>query len=120
MDSLATANNLSISRRQAGKEISVGDVYELPIEVKDWEGSLESLVKFLYALQSDDGAMLNVRALYMRPSSRRGFLKGTFTLACAYMRGKGAKDDAAASAAPSAATNTAPKGTAAAKKGTHK
>lgn len=110
MDALATANNLSISRRQAGKEIEVGDVYELPIEVKDWEGSLESLVKFLYALQADNSAMFDVRALYMRPSNRKGILKGTFTLACAYMRGgKSAAQRDAESAVPNSKKNSAPK-----------
>jgi Tfp pilus assembly protein PilO len=87
MDSAATRNGLTISRRQANKEAEVGDVYELPIDCKDWEGSLEALVKFLYDL-NNDGAMLDVRQLYIRPSNKPGYLKGTFTLYCAYMRGE--------------------------------
>ena len=86
MDSVASRNGLTISRRQTGKELEVGDVFELPIECKDWEGSLESLVRFLYELSSE-GAMLDVRQLFIRPSNRPGYLKGTFTLYCAYMRG---------------------------------
>ena len=86
MDSTATRNGFTIARRQTSKEVEVGDVYELPIDCKDWEGTLESLVKFLYDLHQE-GAMLDVRQLFIRPSNKPGYLKGTFTLYCAYMRG---------------------------------
>lgn len=102
MDSAATRNGLTIARRQTSKEVEVGDVYELPIDCKDWEGTLESLVKFLYDLHQE-GAMLDVRQLFIRPSNKPGLLKGTFTLYCAYMRGDAEK----ARAAPKA---EAPKG----------
>jgi Tfp pilus assembly protein PilO len=97
MDSAATRNGFSISRRQTNKEVEVGDVYELPIDCKDWEGSLESLVKFLYDL-NQEGAMLDVRQLFVRPSAKPGYLKGTFTLYCAYMRGAVEKQKAPAPA----------------------
>lgn len=87
MDSVAERNGLVIARRQANKEAEVGDVYELPIECRDWEGTLESLVRFLYDLHRE-GAMLDVRQLFIRPSNKPGYLKGTFTLYCAYMRGE--------------------------------
>jgi hypothetical protein len=87
MDSLAQRNGLTIARRQANKEAEVGDVYELPIECRDWEGPLDSMVRFLYDLHRE-GAMLDVRQLFIRPSNKPGFLKGTFTLYCAYMRGE--------------------------------
>ena len=90
MDSAATRNGFTIARRQTNKEVEVGDVFELPIDCKDWEGTLESLVKFLYDLHQE-GAMLDVRQLFIRPANRPGFLKGTFTLYCAYMRGDAAK-----------------------------
>ncbi len=103
MDSVASRNGLTISRRQTGKELEVGDVFELPIECKDWEGSLESLVRFLYELSSE-GAMLDVRQLYIRPSNKPGYLKGSFTLYCAYMRDDDVAEPArAATAAPAAA-----------------
>jgi hypothetical protein len=92
MEALAEKNNLTISRRQAGEEVSTaGDVFELPIECKDWEGTLESLVKFLYDLHLE-GAMLDVRNMFIRPSSKAGYLKGTFSLYCAYMRGEEQRD----------------------------
>ena len=87
MDALATENHISISSRQSGKEEEVGDVYELPVDVKGWEAALEPLVNFLFALEHADEAMFDVKTIDMRPSSHKGFLKGQFTLNCAYMRG---------------------------------
>ena len=93
MDNLATTNYIAISRRQYGKEVSKGDVFELPVEVSGWEGSLEGLVKFLWDVQSNGQSMMDVSAITIRPSQKKGFLKGTFTLTCAYMRGDGQQDD---------------------------
>jgi hypothetical protein len=83
---VASEKKLAITRRQTGKEEEVGDVYELPIECKNWEGTLDSMVGFLYGLR-EEGAMLDVRQIYIRPAAP-GYLKGTFTLYCAYMRGE--------------------------------
>ena len=97
LDRLASDNGLSIIRRQVGEERQEGDVYELPIECKEWEGSLESLVKFLYAVHAE-GAMLDVRKLFIRPGSSAagkpaGGLRGSFTLFCAFLRAeKGAEE----------------------------
>lgn len=96
MDTVASENSFSISRRQTGKEEEVGDVYELPIECKNWEGTLESLVTFLYGLHKQ-GAMVDVRQLYVRPAAP-GYLKGTFSLYCAYMRGEVVEGNGAAAA----------------------
>ena len=83
LDRLAVSNDLSIIRRQVGEERQEGDVYELPIECKEWEGSLESLTKFLYDVHAE-GAMLDVRKLFIRPGPRG--LRGSFTLFCAFLR----------------------------------
>lgn len=93
MDTLATTNYISISRRQNGKEVSKGDVFEMPVEVSSWEGSLECLVKFLWDVQSNGQSMMDVSAITMRPSQKKGFLKGSFTLTCAYMRGEVQQDE---------------------------
>lgn len=86
MDKAASKNNLVISKRQVGAEKLVGDVYEIAIECKEWEGSLDSLVHFLYDLEVD-GVMLDVRQLFMRPSPvDHSRLRGSFVLFCAYMR----------------------------------
>lgn len=109
MDRIAAAHELRIIRRQAGKEERIGDVYEMPIECREWEGSLGALVGFLYDLQSE-GIMLDMRYLYMRPrqSGNPDTLRGRFELYCAYMRGDSAsptEEPSAGTVAPPAATN---------------
>lgn len=84
MDNLATKHGVEISKRQAGEEKKQGDVYELPIECKEWEGSLDSIVHFLFDLQSE-GAMLDIRQLLIKPKEK-GLLRGRFLLYCAYTR----------------------------------
>ena len=86
MDTLAEKHHIAISQRQSGKEVESGDVLELPIEVKSWEGSLESLVKFMHELENTKEGMFDIRSLSFKPSSKKGYLKGSFTLTCAYMR----------------------------------
>ena len=88
MDALAAKHNITISQRQSGKETESGEVLELPLEVKNWEGALESLVKFMHELENTDEGMFDIRSLNFKPSSKKGYLKGSFTLTCAYMREK--------------------------------
>jgi hypothetical protein len=95
MDRLAAKNNLSIIKPQIGEEKLAGDVYEMPIDCKDWEGSLEGLVGFLYDLQAE-GAMLDMRGMFIRPAPNKpALLRGSFTLFCAYLRGAAAPATAA-------------------------
>lgn len=86
MDELAKKHHVSISQRQAGKEVEAGEVLELPIEVRSWEGALEPLVRFIHELENTDDGMFDVRAISFKPSNKKGYLKGAFTLTCAYMR----------------------------------
>ena len=88
MDSIAQACNVGISQRQAGQQIVAGDVYEQPIDVKRWEATITSLVKFMHALENEKEAMFDIREISIKPSSHKGFLSGNFKLACAYMRGE--------------------------------
>ena len=67
-----------------GKE--KGDVLELPIEVRNWEGALVSLVEFLHELENTSDGMFDVGNINFKPSSKKGYLRGSFTLTCAYMR----------------------------------
>jgi len=90
MEALCQDNAMTVSRRQPGQEQKVGDVYELPITVNDWEASLDNLVKFIYVLERDGETMFDLSALTVKPSaSHKGYLKGSFTLTSAYMRNKG-------------------------------
>jgi hypothetical protein len=84
MDDLAAKHNVQISKRQAGEEKKIGDVYELSIECLAWEASLDALIHFLFDLQAS-GAMLDVRQLLIKPKSP-GLLGGRFSLSCAYTR----------------------------------
>ncbi len=94
MDALAAEYGVSITRRQVGKETLVGDVYEFTTECQ-WEAPLDSFSHFLFAMQAE-GAMLDVRELVVRPlSNRKGFLRGSFTLYCAYMRSTVSAENAA-------------------------
>jgi hypothetical protein len=86
MDTAARSNGLNILKAQATGEQLVGDVYEMAIECKEWEGSLEALVRFIYGLEST-GVMLDMRQLFIRPNpADHSRLKGNFVLFCAYMR----------------------------------
>ncbi|MDO4527714.1 MAG: hypothetical protein Q4C03_02875 [bacterium] len=87
MDNAAKENNVKIAQRSIKGEEIVGDVTELTIECRDWEGRLDSFVWFLYDLETRTDAMMDFRALTMKPSSKNpGILQGSFTLNCAYMR----------------------------------
>lgn len=87
MDNTARANNVNIAQRSIGGEEELGDVTELSLECRDWEGRLDSLVWFLYDIETRQDAMMDVRALTIRPSTKKpGILQGAFTLNCAYMR----------------------------------
>ena len=86
MDNAASSNNLNILKRQVGGETLVGDVYEMTIDCKEWDGTLDALTHFLYGLESA-GVMLDMRQMFIRPSpTDRSRLKGSFVLYCAYMR----------------------------------
>jgi hypothetical protein len=86
LDQLAKKHHILIGQLQSGKEIDAGEVLELPIEVRSWEGSLEALVRFMQELENTNEGMFNIRSLNFKPSSKKGYLRGSFTLTCAYMR----------------------------------
>lgn len=87
MDFAAEQHGVKIRNRSAKEETIISDVYEFPIEVREWEATLEAFLKFMHAMQSE-GAMLNIRELKVSPvPNKQGILKGSFVLYCAYMRG---------------------------------
>ncbi len=95
VNALAHENHVSISQSQAGQQVEAGDVFEQPIDVKRWEATISSLVKFMHALECETNAMFDVREMVVKPSSRKGggFLTGSFKLACAYMHGEVEKEE---------------------------
>jgi hypothetical protein len=104
VEQLASENGLTLSRVQPDKERNIGDLFELAIDCA-WEGNLETLVRFLYAVQKQ-GAILDIRQLTVSPGQGApDRLKGNFTLFFAFRRieaGTGAPA-APASAEPSPA-----------------
>ena len=87
MDLAAEQYGVKIRDRSAKDETINSDVCEFPIEVREWEATLESFLQFVHAIQSE-GAMLDIRELKVSPiPNRPGILKGSFVLYCAYMRG---------------------------------
>ena len=104
MDDAAHEHDLHIQQRNFKEETVVAGVCELPIEVRQWEGTLESFVRFVHALESA-GAMLEMRELrIMQVPNKQGWLKGSFTLSCAYMRA----DDGEKAAAPQISSEPEP------------
>ncbi len=84
LEKIARKNKVKIINSKAGVEKREGEVYELPIECKEWEGDLGGVVHFLFDLQSE-GAMLDVRRLMIKPKADK-VLRGSFVLYCAYTR----------------------------------
>ena len=87
VDDLAKEKLVQLSQLQAGEENESGDVLELPIEA-NFEASLEALVKFMHALENSEDGMFDIASISMKPSSKRGYLKGSMSITCAYMRGE--------------------------------
>ena len=86
MGEVANRNLIQISQRGTQKEkLEIDDVTVLPIDAS-WEGSLEALVKFLYELENSKEGLFDVAELDFKPSAKKGYLRGTFALNCAYMR----------------------------------
>ena len=85
IEQTARANNLVLTSRQPDNEEPSGDLFELAIHCR-WQGDLEALTRFLYALQIQ-GAMLDVSQLTVAPADTAGGqLKGRFTVDMAYTR----------------------------------
>ncbi len=85
VENVATSNSLVLTRREPQKERRHGGLGSLDIKC-NWEGSLDALTHFLFALQQDHG-MLDISQLYIK-SENKGLLKGTFTINCSYVRRK--------------------------------
>ena len=83
---IAATNLVQISQRGAQKEaLEVDDVTVLPIDAS-WDASLEALVKFMYSIENSDEGLFDIARLNFKPSQKKGYLRGTFTINCAYMR----------------------------------
>lgn len=85
LESLAKESELALLQRRPEKEKKQGDLFEFAVDCT-WEGNLNALIRFLYALESQDVSM-DLDQLSVSPiSGGKGKLKGNFTLKCAYCR----------------------------------
>jgi Tfp pilus assembly protein PilO len=81
----ADEHSLDLVRTQPYREEQVGSLYELGVNCS-WEGNLEALVRFLYALQTQ-GIRFDVLQLTTQPDAQRDrILKGSMTIDCAYRK----------------------------------
>lgn len=85
LESLAKESELALLQRRPEKEKKQGDLYGFAVDCT-WEGTLEALVRFLYALDRQDVSM-DLDHLSVSPvSGGKGKLKGNFSMKCAYCR----------------------------------
>ena len=86
LSAIADDSNLTVNRQNYGKEEQEGVLNKLEIDL-EWTASLQSLVKFLYTLETADHAMFDVRSIGISNSGKNtGYLKGKMTICCAYLR----------------------------------
>ena len=90
-DKLAEDHLISLTSRQAGDETQDGEVYELAIDARNWDGTLDHLVPFMHELENTADGMFDIRSISFKPNPKTGRLRGSFVVTCAYMRGANAK-----------------------------
>lgn len=72
------------NKKEEDKEVDLGEVWELSLDI-EYRSSLRRLVEFLYALNTSEEGLFDVRQLEV--STRKpGELNGKLTLTCAYKK----------------------------------
>ena len=92
---LARQHQLTLRSMDSKDEKQVGDLnlYELGISC-DYEGSLDAIVRFLYAIQTDKSVMDIRQFDIARKPRTAGEFKGKFMVDCAYLRGNQTEESA--------------------------
>lgn len=85
LERVAKDNNITLVQRKPQKEQRQGDCYEMPIDCT-WEGDLNGLVHFLYALEQEKMTMDMEDLSVSLVSGGKGRLKGNFIMMCIYTR----------------------------------
>lgn len=86
VEALARTNLVLVTSIRTGDEVEVGEVLELPIEIDASEGSLEAFVRFMHALENSSEGMFDIREISLKPGKKKGYLTGSLSITCAYMR----------------------------------
>jgi hypothetical protein len=82
---VAKDNNITLVQIKPQKEKRQGDCFEMPIDCT-WEGDLNGLVHFLYALEQENVTMDMEDLSVSLVAGGKERLKGNFTLMCIYTR----------------------------------
>ncbi len=96
VERLATQYHVSVGKGlKAQQEEDHGGVWEMPVEVKYDNTSLQRLVEFLYEVNTAEDAMMDVREIEINAARGKsaGALHGKMVLTCAYLKGDAPQDD---------------------------
>ena len=96
VERLATQYHVSVGKGlKAQQEEDHGGVWEMPVEVKYDNTSLQRLVEFLYEVNTAEDAMMDVREIEINAARGKsaGALHGKMVLTCAYLKGDVPQDD---------------------------
>lgn len=82
---VADQHKLDLTKSRTDPEKAIGNLFELSV-VCEWEGELDALVHFLYAV-NEQGLRFDIRELTIRPDAKRaGIIRGSIIIDCAYRR----------------------------------
>ena len=91
IENLAEKYHVSVGKGLKASQVEEdhGGVWEMPVEVKYDNTSLQRLVEFLYAVNKTEDAMMDVREIEIAVRGRNvGALNGKLVLTCAYLKGE--------------------------------
>ena len=89
IENLAEKYHVSVGKGLKASQVEEdhGGVWEMPVEVKYDNTSLQRLVEFLYAVNTAEDAMMDVRELEIGAKGKNvGALNGKIVLTCAYLK----------------------------------
>jgi len=82
---IADRHRLNLPLTQPEGENQIDSLYELSVRC-EWQGSLDSVVHFLYDLHAQ-GIRFDIRQINIKPVAKQeGMLKGSMMINCAYRR----------------------------------
>ena len=96
IEGLAEQYHVSVGKGLKASQVEEdhGGVWEMPVEVKYDNTSLQRLVEFLYAVNKAEDAMMDVREIEIAVRGRNvGALNGKLVLTCAYLKGEAPEEE---------------------------
>ena len=96
IERLAAEYHVSVGKGLKAQQVEEdhGGVWEMPVEVKYDNTSLQRLVEFLYAVNKAEDAMMDVREMEISVRGKNvGALNGKLVLTCAYLKGEAPEEE---------------------------